>query len=91
MYERGKIINALEKAKYEIKELGIGDEYVQMSVSVTESVIELLKEQDPKQIINRKQLNPVFITVGQCPCCKRELNSDMYPVACGFCGQAVKW
>lgn len=55
---------------------------------------ELLKEQEPKPIINKWHKNPLGdYSRLHCPWCDRELDmqSAKEYVACPYCGRPVKW
>jgi len=57
-------------------------------------VLELLKEQEPKPIVNKWHKNPFGdYSRLHCPWCDRELDmqSAKEYVACPYCGKAVKW
>ena len=51
--------------------------------------IALLKEQEPKSAIITHQND--CCKDGKCPSCWHELDDNMHPKYCGYCGQAVKW
>lgn len=50
---------------------------------------ELLKEKQPKKVKDFQYLADLFI--GKCPSCGEELNNEVYPAFCGFCGQRISW
>lgn len=49
----------------------------------------LLKEQEPKTV--KEMLVVGEHLMSKCPRCSKILTVQDHPVACGFCGQAVKW
>ena len=51
--------------------------------------IALLKEQEPKAAIVTHQNE--YCKDGNCPSCGHELDDNMHPKYCGYCGQAVEW
>ena len=56
---------------------------------VQDDAIELLKEKQPKKVKDFQYLADLF--VGKCPSCGEELNNEVYPAFCGFCGQRISW
>lgn len=54
-----------------------------------DKAVELLKEQQPKKVKDFQYLADLF--VGKCPSCGEELNNEVYPAFCGFCGQRISW
>ena len=58
-------------------------------ISFCDAVIELLKEKQPKKVKDFQYLADLF--VGKCPSCGEELNNEVYPAFCGFCGQRISW
>jgi hypothetical protein len=53
------------------------------------SAIDLLKAQEPKPVKDTLVVGGHLM--GKCPKCYKVLTIQDHPVACGFCGQAVKW
>lgn len=51
--------------------------------------LELLKKQEPKATIITHQNE--YCKDGKCPSCGHEIETNMHPKYCGYCGQAVKW
>lgn len=51
--------------------------------------ISLLKAQEPKMV--KEMLVVGGHLMGKCPRCSKILTIQDHPVACGFCGQGVKW
>ena len=54
-----------------------------------DKAVELLKEKQPKKVKDFQYLADLF--VGKCPSCGEELNNEVYPAFCGFCGQRISW
>ena len=48
-----------------------------------------VKAQEPKSVKDTLVVGSHLM--GKCPKCYKVLAAQEYPVACGFCGQAVKW
>lgn len=85
--DREKVINELEKLR---KDLGYGlpdrsNAVVEYLNSLTD-VIELLKEQEPVQVIQRENMHMLFWCCGSCGVVITE--GDKF---CRRCGKAVKW
>lgn len=51
--------------------------------------LEVMKTQEPKTV--KKMLVVGGHLMGKCPRCCKILTVQDHPIACGFCGQAVKW
>lgn len=56
---------------------------------IIQQVINMLKEQQPKDVKNVRYVADLFI--GECPSCGEYLNNEVYPHSCGFCGQPILW
>ena len=53
---------------------------------------DLMKEQEPKTIKDHYiPSDDMGIENGECPSCGKRLPRAVYPVACGYCGQLLKW
>ena len=52
-------------------------------------ILALLKAQEPKTV--KEMLVVGGHLMGKCPRCCKILTVQDHPIACGFCGQAVKW
>lgn len=53
------------------------------------NAVRTLKEQEPKAVIITHQNE--YCKDGNCPSCGHELDDNMHPKYCGYCGQEVKW
>ena len=49
----------------------------------------LINDKPPKKVKDFQYLADLF--VGKCPSCGEELNNEVYPAFCGFCGQRISW
>lgn len=58
--------------------------------TTAQAALDLLKEQEPKKVINI-YANWDFELTGKCPKCNAILYEYNNAKACGFCGQEVKW
>lgn len=58
-------------------------------VTIAKDALALLKEQEAKTV--KGMLVVGGHLMGKCPKCYKVLNVQDHPVACGFCGQKVKW
>ena len=70
---------------------GIGNVYA-VSEETINDTLELLKEQEPKQVIGIAD-SIEGMEVGYCPSCDRTIINKKVDETkfCKFCGQAVKW
>ena len=66
-----------------------GDMDFNCDIKMMNDALELLKAQEPKQVHVTADL--IYRKVGECPNCRKVINSVDYPNYCGVCGQAVKW
>lgn len=98
MADREKVVKGLEMCiadeycngcPYEVQCDSPGQEYAE---SMMRDALELLKEQEPKQIINITD-SIEGMEVGYCPSCDRAIVNKKIDETkfCRFCGQAVKW
>lgn len=88
MPDREKYIEVLSKAAKTVKEFS-EDIPIKISLVCVEDILELLKEQEPKQVNDIAQQISCFS--GICPSCGKMLNTTCNKNFCGECGQAVKW
>ena len=51
--------------------------------------VAMLKEKEPKTV--KEMLVVGGHLIGKCPKCSKILTVQDHPIACGFCGQKVKW
>ncbi len=94
MTEREKVIKAIEicySEKHNCTECELF--YVEdCNDKLMRDVLELLKEQEPKQVIGIAD-SIEGMEVGYCPSCDRAIVNKKIDETkfCKFCGQAVKW
>lgn len=88
MADLGRVINRLNN---EITHNEYWDEeYADcIPVSLLKDAMELLKALEPKSV--KDMLVVGSHLMGKCPKCYKVLTVQDHPVACGFCGQKVKW
>ena len=93
MTEREKLITAIERAREQSEEFGIG--FIVVKFKETDRILELLKEQEALPIVY--QDNPYTgLPVAHCPKCgkfARQYNAvyEDETKFCPYCGQEVKW
>ena len=56
---------------------------------IATDALSLLKAQEPKTV--KEMLVVGGHLMGKCPRCCKILSVQDHPIACGFCGQVVKW
>ena len=66
------------------------NEFVVLWFSEAEYVLELLKEQEAKNVVNMTLSKDGFL-IASCPKCNALLTRVEHKNYCGYCGQAVKW
>lgn len=94
MLHREKVIKGLEHCDFGVSDTCYEKEcpYYQSHDCTDElknDILVLLKEQEPKTVIITHQNE--YCKDGKCPSCGHELDDNMHPKYCGYCGQAVKW
>ena len=90
MPDRENVIKTLEKIKAQTKEIGL-DKAV-LAHKFMDEIMNLLKEQEPKQVESIQVSRTFFAELtGCCPSCNRSLKELFNKCFCGNCGQAVKW
>ena len=71
-----------------------GEPAIAMECDFYCSVLDLLKEQEQKRVLQDRtcETRPFyFVRKGYCPRCHQEILWTLNRAYCGFCGQAVKW
>ena len=84
MIGREKVIKTLDTQIAIAKE--IRSDFVQLTVGEAKTALELLKEQESVQVIQREAMNMLFWCCGYCGVAITE--GDKF---CRMCGKAVKW
>lgn len=88
MDDREKVISELQAEIYSAAYRGNSFKDC-VPVSLLQNALSLLKAQEPKTV--KEILIVGGHLMGKCPRCCKILTVQDHPIACGFCGQAVKW
>lgn len=93
MTEREKVINEL-RFQLDSKEVKEQHCSVQLSISDAETILALLKKQEPKSMIEVEDDDDLYAWSPEdvcyyCPECEKEISYDYN--FCPYCGQAVKF
>lgn len=85
---REKVIEGLETA-LAVSNVVVGTDYVVVKIGEVKKVLELLKEQEPKQVV--MTTNSYGTKFYHCPRCNHDIYAYPRQMYCSQCGKAVKW